>query len=215
MDISCFDNKILIINNGMKSSLLKLINESDKLLNIKLITLSELKKKYFFDYDKEAIYYVCNNYNVIPEVAKIYLDNLYYVSDSKEEKIIFLNKLMNDLDSHNLLLRNNSFKDYIDNSDVVLFNLKYVDKFYNKIFDNIKSLLRYDIEDDNGIKPLVVCNNRDEEIEYVSSKICELIKSGVDINNIKLSNVTSEYNYIIKNIFKMFNIKVNLNSDES
>ena len=156
MDISCFDNKILIINNGMKSSLLKLINESDKLLNIKLITLSELKKKYFFDYDKEAIYYVCNNYNVIPEVAKIYLDNLYYVSDSKEEKIIFLNKLMNDLDSHNLLLRNNSFKDYIDNSDVVLFNLKYVDKFYNRIFDNIKSLLRYDIEDYNGIKPLVV-----------------------------------------------------------
>ena len=215
MDISCFDNKILIINNGMKSSLLKLINESDKLLNIKLITLSELKKKYFFDYDKEAIYYVCNNYNVIPEVAKIYLDNLYYVSDSKEEKIIFLNKLMNDLDSHNLLLRNNSFKDYIDNSDVVLFNLKYIDKFYNRIFDNIKSLLRYDIEDDNGIKPLVVCNNREEEIGYVSSKICELIKSGIDINNIKLSNVTSEYNYIIKNIFKMFNIKVNLNSDES
>ena len=199
MDISCFDNKILIINNGMKSSLLKLINESDKLLNIKLITLSELKKKYFFDYDKETIYYICNNYNVISEVAKIYLDNLYYVSDSKEEKIIFLNKLMNDLDSHNLLLRNNSFKDYIDNSDVVLFNLKYVDKFYNRIFDNIKSLLRYDIEDDNGIKPLVVCNNREEEIGYVSSKICELIKSGVDINNIKLSNVTSEYNYIIKN----------------
>ena len=215
MDISCFDNKILIINDGIKSSLLKLINDSDKLLNIKLITLSELKKKYFFDYNKEAIYYICKNYNVIEELAKIYLENLYYVSDIDEEKVKFLNKIKCDLENNNLLIKNDMFKDYIHNSDVVLFNLKCVDKFYDRIFNNIKNLTVYDLEGDNGVKPLVICNNRNEEIVYVASKICDLIKSGVDINNIKLSNVGSEYNYLIKNIFKMFNLKVNLKSNES
>ncbi len=218
MDISCFDNKILIINDNMKSSLLSLISSSDKLLNIKLITLSELKKKYFFDYNKEAIYYIRNKYNVISEVAKIYLNNLYYVYDIgniDDEKVIFLNKLKNDLEDNNLLIKNELFKDYLNNNEVVLFNLKYVDKFYDKIFDNLSYVTRYELSELDTKKHLVICNNRNEEISYVASSICKLIKDGVDINNIKLCNVTSEYNYIIKSIFKMFNIPVNLNSSES
>ena len=215
MDISCFDNKILIIKDNMKSSLLRVINSSDKLLNIKLITLSELKKKYFFDYDKEAIYFICNNYNVIPEVAKIYLNNLYYISDIDNDKINLLKRIKDDLERNNLLIKNSLFKDYLINSEVVLFDLKYIDKFYDRIFNNLNRVTRYDIENDSGKKNLVFCNNRNEEIEYVASSICSLIKSGVNINNIKLSNVTSEYNYIIKNIFKIFNICVNLDSNES
>ena len=60
MDISSLNNKIVIIPDRMKDSFIKLI--SNKLFNIKVITLSELKKLYYFDYDKEAIYYVCNKY---------------------------------------------------------------------------------------------------------------------------------------------------------
>ena len=215
MDISCFDNKILIIKDNMKSSLLKMINSSDKILNIKLITLSELKKKYFFDYDKEAVYYICSHYNVIEDVAKIYLNNLYYVDDIDDEKINLLRSIKDDLESNNLLIKNNLFKKYLINSNVVLFDLKYIDKFYDRIFNNLKRITRYDIEVDNGKKNLIVCNNRNEEIEYVASSICSLIKSGIDINNIKLANVTNEYNYIIKSIFEMFNLKVNLDSSET
>ena len=215
MDISCFDNKILIINDNMKKSLLEKINSSDKLLNIKIITLSELVKKYFFDYDKETIYYVCKKYNVISEIAKIYLKNLYYIGDIEDEKIVFLNRLKKDLEDNNLLYKNELFKTYIENSEVVLFNLKYVNKFYNRIFDNLKYVTRYDAEEIEGKKLLVRCNNRDEEVSYIASSICDLIKSGVDINSIKLSNVSSEYKYIIKNIFKMFNIPVNLKTTES
>ena len=214
MDISCFDNKILIINDNTKSSLLRLINKSEKLLNIKIITLSELKKKYFFDYDNETIYYVCKKYNVIPSIAKIYLDNLYYIDDIDNDKVRFLNDIKKDLEENNLLIKNKLFKNYLNNSDVVLFNLKNIDKFYNRIFDNIKNVTSYNSEEKDNKKRLVICNNRNEEIEFVSSEICSLIKSGVDINNIYLSNVTSEYNYIIKSIFKMYNIPVNLKSEE-
>ena len=214
MDISCFDNKILIINDNTKNSLLKLINNDNKLFNIKIITLSELKKKYFFDYDKEAIYYICKNYNVIPSIASIYLNNLYYVDNIDNDKIKFLNELKNDLESNNLLIKNKLFKNYIENSDVVLFNLENYDKFYDKIFKNIKKLSTFNTDENDSKKKLVICSNRNEEIEYVAGQICSLIKNGVDINNIYLSNVTSEYNYIIKTIFKMYNIPVNLKSDE-
>ncbi len=213
MDISCFDNKILIIKDNAKDSLLKLI--SNKLFNIKIITLSELKKKYFFDYDKETIYYICNKYNVIPAIARIYLENLYYLDDIKDDKVKFLCELKSDLESNNLLIKNELFRVFIEKSDVVLFDLKNIDKFYNRIFDNIKSISRYELKEYNDKKKLVVCNNRSEEIAYVASEICSLIKSGVDINDIKLANVSSEYDYLIKTIFKMFNININLKSSES
>ena len=42
-----------------------------------------------------------------------------------------------------------------------------------------------------------------------------MIKSGVDINNIKLANVNDDYIYSIKTIFKMFNIPAVLPSNNT
>ena len=44
-----FNNKIVILNDYAKKSFIKKIN---KLINVKVITLSELKRKYFFDYEQ-------------------------------------------------------------------------------------------------------------------------------------------------------------------
>ena len=55
----------------------------------------------------------------------------------------------------------------------------------------------------------------EEEVSFVCSKICKLIKSGVNINNIKISNVNSDYYFVIKKYFKMFNIPINLKNNSS
>ena len=215
MNIDEFDNKIIIINNNMKNSLLKRIN---KLLNIKIITLSELKKKYFFDYDNQTIYYVCNKYNVNKSIAKMYLENLYYIKDIDEEKIKFLNELKNDLDHNKLLIYNPLFKKFLLNKDIVLFDLDNSSLFYKNIFDELSknnNISYYSLKKDGYKKDLYKFNNIDDEVSFVASRICKLVKDGVDINNIKLANVSEEYYYPIKTIFKMFNIPVNLNRKES
>ena len=43
-----FNNKIVILNDYAKKSFIKKIN---KIINVKVITLNELKRKYYFDYD--------------------------------------------------------------------------------------------------------------------------------------------------------------------
>ena len=78
MNIEELKNKILIIKDKSKKSILKKINEKNKLINVKIITLNELKKKYYFDYTKETIYYISKKYNVVPDIAKIYIENLYF-----------------------------------------------------------------------------------------------------------------------------------------
>ena len=210
-----FNNKIVILNDYTKKSFIKKI---DKLINVKVITLSELKRKYYFDYDNKAIYFVSNKYNCIPEIAKIYIENIYYLKDIDNEKINFLKDIKNDLDTNNLLTYNNLFKEFLKGKEIVLYNLKYTDKFYKNIFKELEEYSKvtiYNDEDNSTVKELYRANNSEEEIAFVCSKITKLIKSGVNINNIKLANVKSDYEFIIRKTFKLFNIPINLPSFET
>lgn len=210
-----FNNKIVVLNDYTKKSFIKKI---DKLINVKVITLSELKRKYYFDYDNKAIYFVSNKYNCIPEIAKIYIENIYYLKDLDDEKINFLKEIQSDLDTNNLLTYNNLFKEFLKGKEIVLYNLKYVDKFYKNIFKELEEYSKvtiYNDEDNSTVKELYKANNSEEEIAFICSKITKLIKSGVNINNIKIANVKSDYEFIIRKTFKLFNIPINLPSFET
>ena len=214
MDLDILNNKIIIIDDRLKNSLLKSI--SDKLLNSKIITLNELKRNYYFDYDNETIYYVCSHYNVNSDIAKLYINNLYYIDNIEDEKIKFLNDLKSDLESNNLLIKNPLFSSFLKDKEVILLDQKYIDKFYLKILNSLNCKITYiDLYNQSSIKTIYECNDMEEEISFICSRICELIKSGIDINNIKLSNVNSDYYFVIKKYFKMFNIPINLESNTS
>lgn len=217
MEINELNNKIVIIRDSYKKTLLKNICDFKTLINIKIITLNELKKKYCFDYNKECIYYVCNKYNVVYDIAKTYIENLYYVNnESDNEQIRFLYNLKNELLEKKLIKVNYLFKEFLKNKEILLYNLGYVDKFYSNIFNEIKSFSKvneYNYENEEGKKILYIADNQEEEISFVASTICNLIKSGIDINKIKLSNVNEEYYFVIKKIFKLFNIPINLKSN--
>ena len=218
MNFSLLNNNILIINDSVKSTILKKINSEKELFNIKIITLSEFKNKYFFEYDNETIDYVVKNYNVIYEVAKVYLDNLYFVNEVVDEKTEFLLELKNTLLKKGLLKENKIFRLFLKGKKIFLYNLNYVDNFYIKTFDELKkcSEIIY-INDNNNFtkKELYAAETKEDEIAFVASEICKLIKSGVDINKIKLANVQEDYHFVIWKTFKLFNIPVELKSSES
>lgn len=218
MEISKLNNKIIIIKDSYKKTILDKLNKYKKLVNVKIITLSELKKKYCFDYNKEAIYYVCNKYSVIYDVAKIYIDNLYYINSVVDnDKVKFLYELKKDLLDKNLIHENKLFKSFLKNKDIVLYNLEYIDKFYLNIIDELKktnNIEEYNDEYTFIKKKLYKANNQEDEIVFVATEICKLISKGININNIKLCNVNDEYVFLIKKIFKQFNIPVNLKSND-
>ena len=61
MDYSNYKDSIFIVKDSAKESIIKDICNKKELLNIKIITLSELKKKFYFDYGNEAIHAVSKN----------------------------------------------------------------------------------------------------------------------------------------------------------
>ena len=59
------------------------------------------------------------------------------------------------------------------------------------------------------------CKTLEEEVNYVCIEILKLLESGVDINKIYLTNISDDYKYTIKKLFKYYNIPINLDMKNS
>ena len=203
--------QLIICNNSIKK---KLLNESNTLINRKFMTMKELINSYYFSYDDETIFYLMDKYKYKYNVAKVYLDNLIYIEDKvyNSDKLNFLVRLKKELDLNNLLIYDNYFKEYIKNKDIIIYG-DYFNKFESNLIKELKGITNVEIinneykEYDHTVYEF---DSMDEEVDYVAYKICELINSDIDINNIKLTNVSSDYYNTIDEFFKMYNIPINI-----
>ncbi|MBQ2946289.1 MAG: PD-(D/E)XK nuclease family protein [Bacilli bacterium] len=200
------NNTIIICNNNYKIQILKDIK---KIINIKFMSMDEFIKSYYFDYDEKTILYVIKKYNVKYDTALEYLNNLIYIEDKKyiQDKLNFLVNLKKELVDNNLLIFNSKFKNLIKDKDIIIYNYS-LSKFEKYILRDLDYQI-IEKETNKYIHTIYEFNTMEEEIEYVARKISELINSGLDINNIKLTNVSSDYINIITKIFNFYNLKIN------
>lgn len=207
------DNTLLIVPNKIKENIIQEIRENNPLLDITFITKNEFIKKVTFDYDNKTIYYLMNKYNIKYEIAKVYLDNIYFVEDIKYEssKLNYLVEIKKDLIENNLLIFDNIYKEYIKTKHIVVYNFNYIDKYFNKLLSEFNDIEIINKKYNNYNIDTIYCyNTLEEEVNGVSVKICDLITSNVDINNIKIY-YPSSYQNTINKIFKMYNIPINTN----
>lgn len=213
------DNTLLIIPNHLKETIL--LSFCDELKNIKIMTESEFLKKYYFDYDLETIYYLMNKYKLKYEVVLIYLKNLYYVENKEysNEKLNKLVEIKKELEEHNLLKYKPLFLNKLKSMNIVFYNFYDLDRFYLNLIDNLKKITSVEVinEENNCYyeHKIYEFKNAEEEVEFVATKICELVLSGVNINNIVLLNSSDIYTNHIKRIFKYFSIPINIKDNNS
>ena len=211
------DNLLIICDNDIKEKMLSFLNAEKNIYDIKFMNINEVVKKLYFDYDRESIYYLMNKYNLTYEIAKIYIDNMYYIDDKeyKNDKLNMLVRYKKELEENNLLIKDPLFIDYIKNKKIKVC-MRKISKYNNYVFNilrNYTSVEIYDFKYDNYKHKVYEFDYLDKEIEYVAYSICELIDSGVDINKIKISNIDEEYINPIKRIFKSYNIPINIPND--
>ena len=209
---------LLIVDNNMKEKVLELINMEDKLINIKIMTNQDFLNHYFFDYDKKAIYYLKNKYNLTPSNAKVYLDNIKYVieSNSKDEKVLLLKEMYNYLLDNNLLIIDNYFKEYLKTIKIKVLITSKLDKFTKNIYDKINaSYINFNLDEYTNNNPIYHFKTIDEEVEYVFNRISLLIKDNISLNNIKIISLGSEYNNYLNRFSKLYHINLNNLTKES
>ena len=211
---------LIICESDNKKKILNKINECKKLIPVKFISLKELYNLYYFNYDEKALYYLINKYIFKYDVAKTYLDNLIYIENTefRSDKLNDLKNIKKELESNDIIKKNENFIHDINNKDIIFYGYDYIDKFTLKLIDSIKKITNIKIiekkYDDYKHKAYEFAHIEDE-VDFVASKICSLIKNGIDINKIKISNIDDEYKPIIKRVFYFYNIPINLDDEET
>ena len=214
------NNSILVVPNSIKKDILLEISNLNTLLNIKVLSINELNKKYYFDYNEETIFYIMKKFNTRKEIAEIYLKNLYYIDNSEYEdnKLKFLKELKKDLIENKKIILNNLFKNSLKDKTIIFLDIPKT-KYNERLIKEISLITNVEIVDNNSSanNNLLVYefNTLEEEVTYIATKICSLIKENVDITDIYITNLNDEYRLTIERIFSLFNIPITLNKNES
>lgn len=201
---------VVITTNSNKKSILRSLTENKLLYNLKFYTFKEVLKKVFFDYDNRTLEYVMKKFKVSLSVAKIYLDNLYFLKDVNDDKVSFLIDLKKELEDNNLLYRCKGFKDYLKSKKIVVYGFEELTLEQKNILNEIDGSVEIKTASSGNYKPLVFeTKTKKEEVQFVVKEISKLIHNGTRLNNIKLV-INKDYNNIVKRYFKIYEIPISL-----
>ncbi|MBP3635514.1 MAG: PD-(D/E)XK nuclease family protein [Bacilli bacterium] len=218
LDLILKDNSILIIPNNIKNKVLLKLNNLDNIYNIKILSLNEFISRLTFTYNEEAIYYLIKNYNIKYEVAKVYLDNIKYIDKDKRyniKKLDKLSKIKRRLIDNNLLKYDVNFINYVSDKEVIIYGYDYISNYDRNVLSKLSNVRKLSKKHENYVHTIYEFSDIDNEVEFIANKIIKLINNKIDINNIKLAGISSEYLSVIKRIFGFYNIPVNLPNNSS
>lgn len=208
------DNSLIITKEENKEYLLNEINHHIKnKLSLKFMTKEEFLKHLFFDYNDETIIYLMNKYNFKYDIAKMYLNNLYYLSyiekNIDNQKLKELKSIKQDLINNSKLHIDSLFQTYIQDKNIIIYDYP-LDKELNFIASSYHATIvnQQYLPKTHHIHKFPTVN---EEISYICEQIRTLIDSSIDINNIYLI-LPNDYQTITQTTFKLYNIPINLSS---
>ena len=208
--INYTDNSILIVPSQLKNDVIKDIRNKNKELNIKIFNLEEFIKKLTFDYNEETIYELMKRKNVNYNISKLYLDNMYYVEEYNDiSKLNDLYEMKLDIDS--FLIKDKLINKLIKNKKVCIYGYDYIKRYQKYILNNVDNVCVINKDYKNYNHDVYKFDTLENEVIFIAESICYLIKNGLDINNIFIANLDSNYYSVVKRIFKMYNIPINLN----
>lgn len=214
MNFNFNDNSIYIIPNSLKMKLLDILANSNKIYNITFISLEELEKHYFFDIKEDALLYLLDKTNENIDVLKLMLKSLYKIDinkDYKETKLNNLKSLYLDLKDNNYLIFDKGYKEYLLTKNIFILGYSMLEPYQKEMLDSINTNY-LDITSNLSIDTVYKYHSMKDEIISTALKIRELNSKGISYNKIYLAGIDNSYNYLLKTIFKMFDIPIYLKS---
>ncbi len=214
MDFKFNDDSIYIVPNSLKLKLLDILSKENKIYNITFISLEELEKHYFFDIKEDALLYLLDKTNENIDALKLMLKNIYKIDitkEYKESKLNNLKSLYHDLKDNNYLIFDKGYREYLLTKNIYILGYSMLEPYQKDMLDSINTNY-LDIASNLSIDTVYKYHSMKDEIISTALKIRELNSKGISYNKIFLAGVDNSYNYLLKTIFKMFDIPIYLKS---
>lgn len=205
-------SKIIITNTEEeKKKKIFEIRLQNPFAKVKFFSLREFINNYPYIENPKALDYIMEHKEVSLEIAKIYLENLKYnVEDLDNEKCNFLKEIKQELIEKKLLQKNEELEAFLSKKEIELYNVeetKYLQKLISKFSPN------YITREKKNYTPKVYrLKDIESEITFVGEQIATLLKKGISIDHIFLSNVPTDYKIPLKRIFRMLHLPLALNA---
>lgn len=205
-------NTLIITPTEKRNQLLYSFSNSDELYQVKIMSKEEFIAHYYFTYDEKTIAYCFEHYDYTYEILLEYLRVLPFITKEHyhSAKLNFLVELKKELLEHNLLKIDPFFKNYVENTNIIIYGYPKIDSFYQELFKMYDGKYYY-IEEPKKELTVYEANHIDDELNFVFSKIKKLLSENVDISKIHLMNVTEEYLNPLYRLSKWFHIPVKMN----
>ena len=207
------DNSIVICPRAEAKRLIALKSKKAPELNIKFLDKAELLKGVYFSFDLRAVDYVSKAYGYSLENAKEIISNSFNVSDvtEKTKKVAEIKK---DLVDNHLLEANPRFKYLFQDKEVMVFGYSKDDKELRHALDllGVKANFLKESQDAAGRK-VISFESIDEETLYVIEEICDLIETGVDLNDIFIYKPEKEYIPLLRKYSILYGLPIELPSE--
>ncbi len=186
---------LIVTTNYIKKEILKENSITKIISNTKILSINEFVNSTVGVIKPGATYFLMEKFNISYNLAKVYLKNIFYNS----------NKLKKYYD---LLIEYKYIELPIINKykNILLINV-LIDDVYKSYYP--KSVFDYFSLNGKNIHKITKYSTLELEISSVFNQISHLLKK-VNINKIKLVNVSSEYINEIKKVSNMFKVPINL-----
>ncbi len=215
------NNSILVIPYNLRNKVLEYIESLQEIKYLKIMTFQDLKYGLYYDYRNEAIYHVMKAFNLTYNIAKSYMEMLYYIEDFKKDdpKYNYLESIKNYLLDHNLLENDHLFIPLLKSKKkMYVYGFSNINKFNKHLLDKASKYIDYEIIESNNhhYEHKVYENNTlEDEVSFVAEEISNLINNGVDMNKIYIANYSDEYYFTMNYIFSKYHLPFFVKSNDT
>ncbi len=195
---------IVVCSNEIKKEIIL----KNPLKDYTFFSIDNLNKKLGFDYELRALYELSKEFNIPYSHTFNYVKYMEFVN--KEYDDLLLNKiyLMKQfLIKNNLVVDNTNFYNYIKQK-----NITFIDCDDSLVVSNLKKKLNPIVintmyqKRNLDIRKYTTAN---DEVRGLFSHVKKLLNEGISINDIIIVNAGEEYDFYLKRLSSMYNIKVN------
>ena len=212
-DIEQFDHSLIICPDASKRSILEDLYKEKRIADLKFMSLSEYRKKYYFDYDFKAIRYLNETHGLSISNAKEILDRLYLAEDGRiyhNEKLGRLVSYKKELYEKGLLIYDPFFLPSIRDRKVFVIGYGQLLEEDARIING--TIIPYEKKEK---KYQISCFEEiEEEVLYLYDAISDLLENGEDINHIHVMNATDDYRSYFKRFNEYYGFLIDLKDDD-
>ena len=186
-------------------------------LKFKLMTKEDFLKGFFFEYSDEALLDLMVHHDVSFELAKTFLDNLYFLPQTfaEDAQIQNLQMIKNELEEKKLLKHDDLFLPLLKNKKITVFGYDEKDGELLSILKKVSGSFSFGhLPSLNKTYHLQAhqFETIEDELQWVFNQISNLVSSGVSVDDIFLFDPPSEYTFLLKKMSAFYGIPLNMPS---